>query len=272
MADASTPPSVAITRGLQSSVKTFTAVRVADVEAYLAKGACYEVTLPTEADPTRTANRVYVDLDGKAPDLTRDAFEALVTTLLAALHTILQVQGDGGSLMSACKWRGWKKGDVANILSFRLTLTKRHGTHAAVKAFVLSTLAPRIAAAVGALIPFHIDTEGAVGPCLQLDTSVYSRGRKMRMLRQSKAYKHDGRWVDEQRPFELVGGGTVSDTLITLIPADSVPLPEPSPLATTTRKRRSSSREEPARSRRKEEATGATGTGDVADAAGAEQH
>ena len=256
MADAPISPRVAITRGLQTSVTTFTAVRVADVEAHLAKGACYEVTQPPEADPTRTANRVYVDLDGKAaPDLTRDAFEALVTTLVAALQTILQVQGDGGSLMSACKWRGWKKGNVVNIISFRLTLTKRHGTHAAVKEFVLSTLAPRIAAAVGALIPFHIDTEGAVGPCLQLVTSVYSRGRKVRMLRQSKPYNHDGRWVDEQRPFELVGGGTVSDTLITLIPTDSVPLPEPSPLATTTRKRRLSSREEPARSRRKEEAT-----------------
>ena len=224
------PVTIPITRGLYKSAKTFANVPLADVGAFLRRGECYERTRPTEDAPALTTNRVYVDLDGAAaPELTRDAFAGLVAALHAALAAAMGTEAF--SLMTACKWRARKRGTTLHVLSFRLTLTRRHGTLAAVRAFVLAALAPRIAAAVGAHVPFRVDTQGSGGPPvggarLVLDTSVYARGRKMRMLGQSKAYLQDGRWEDERRPLALVVG-TLLDTLLTYIPASSVALPEP---------------------------------------------
>lgn len=216
--------SILVTHGLRVSDKECVRVEIAKVEDYLAAhNNCYERTQPTEMEPNRAHNRVYVDIDGYAPATQRrKSFERLCDGIVKALTASLGEEPH--SLMSSSQWN--PDGDN-HKLSYRVTLTRRHGTKTAVKAHVMDELFPRLRDGLAGVCPVVMDTEdeGTTLPLLKIDTGVYNpRGRKMRMLWSSKP--------EQDRPNVLCSpDATCLDTLITYIPPDSVPLPDPTPVA-----------------------------------------
>ena len=223
---------IKICHGLDATDRVHSAIPLDSIEAYLAKHHdAYEITSDAH-------NRVYVDLDGRA-DAHLDAagMEGLTANILDALRAAMSAPGDESAFMESCKFGGWKKGETINILSFRFTMLKRHGTRDAIRAYVMTTLAPRLEKALDGVIhlvvrrPREKDKKEVVlppsGEFLELDASVYSKGRKMRMAHQSKSYRHRGKVAHEKRPLRLVAPATVHDTLITHVSADSVELPAP---------------------------------------------
>ena len=208
-------PPITITKGLYASDKTCEDVNINQVEQYLIdNNNCYERTLPTELNPSML-NRVYVDLDGFAGNITEYDFDELVDTIT----TILTLSYDSTEVafMTSCKF-GCNKQNLMNKLSFRINFTKKHGTKKAIKDFVLSTIFPNLQTILNGTIPVIIDYENEEN-YLSIDMGVYNpKGRKMRMWNSSK----DG----EKRQNKLFGDATVLDTLITYIPIDSVVLHE----------------------------------------------
>lgn len=206
---------VLITHGLASSDKSFVEVPLADVATHLKTHRnAYERTMPTEATPTRIHNRVYVDLDGRVgSDTGEEAFLELSESIASAITFAFDQYPH--ALMTSSKFPK---------LSFRLTLTKRHGSKEAIRRFVVETLHPILSTTLTGLVNYEKDEDCDEThlPYLKLDTSVYKGNRKMRMLGSSK----DG----ETRPLVLFGeDASVLDTLITYIPPSSDPLPEPTP-------------------------------------------
>ena len=206
---------IEITHGLESTNTRFTTVPLDKVADYLASRTdCYERTSDANA------NRVYVDLDGAAHDCSKEEFDDLVENIASSISLGLEEEH---SLMSASQYHfGTEK---KNKLSFRLTLLKKHGSKAAIKEYVFKTLLPVLSTLLADYVPVRPDKEcDKSSTYIGVDSSVYAKGRKMRMWNSSK--DHGG--VSEKRPNILWDdAASPLDTLITYIPEDSEALPEP---------------------------------------------
>jgi len=214
-----TAPTITITRGLLASDKNCVDVPISEVPTYLRDNFnCYERTLPTERNPS-VFNRAYIDLDGCAGEMSEMEYEGLRETikqklLFAFPHDIAMMEANVWDTHKVEKERTRK-----NKLSFRINFTKKHGSKNAIKAFVADEMFPLIKEALADDIPVFLE-DPLIEKYLDIDLSVYNPlGRKMRMWNSSKE--------NEWRQNQLVGDATIEDTLITFIPADSVPLPEP---------------------------------------------
>ena len=227
-------------------------VPLSGVESRLrAKKPAYELT----GDTDRDLHRVYIDLDVEtAAEISEAAFNQLKATMTAALHaTASKLEwGTNYVAMESCKKDNTVKreGRRVSILSFRLHTTHLHGTKKEIRAYVTRVLLPEQKMAVESAqadAPPSSDCASAV-PRLELmlkakldklkkerklvegvfymdlDTSVYSEAKKMRML-------HTCKPRDYTRPMRLVAGVegqppvTAIDTLITYVPEDSQRLP-----------------------------------------------
>jgi len=213
-------PFVRITRGLEGSDKHFERVPLSEVGGYLRRHTnCYERTNPTEDDASSVLNRIYIDLDGKAsPDMSEMDFNELVDNVATALRLNIE---DDVCVMDSSQYQlqGFDKGvpTMTNKLSFRIHWTKRHGTKRAIGKFVEGFI-PTLREMLNEFCQLNDD---ATFPHLNVDMSVYKGNRKMRMLGSSKDFpsKH----LTEKRPLKITSDGhTFKDTLITLIPSDSV--------------------------------------------------
>lgn len=221
-------PTIAITRGLAGSDTEYEDVKLSAVEAHLTTHTnCYERTLPltrdigTKEEPNRIVeregfNRAYVDLDGFAGEMSEDEFNDLVDNIVAKLTFGIT---EPIAMMESSQY-GYKKKDKINKLSFRVQYTKKHGSKNAVKQYVTAEVLPMLKELLAEDIAVSLDDDVEGDKYLGIDTGVYNPlGRKMRMWNSSKDY--------ENRPNRLLGDATLTDTLITYIPNDSEPLPEP---------------------------------------------
>lgn len=208
---------ICITNGFKSSDKVCVDIKVSECEAYLKallpNEAC-ERTQPTEREPTRTYNRVYVDLDGKLPNVSVVEFCQKVEAIRASFMSDLL---GSHSIMESCQ-HGLVDGDeVVNKLSWRITYTHIHGDKETIARWVRTKFYPHAKALLLTTIPLVLTEAGQKSRPdgnLEIDMSVYNKGqRKMRMLFQSKP--------QQKRPNKLILGN-FADTLITYIPTDSV--------------------------------------------------
>ena len=221
---------IVITNGLASSDKNCRAVPISQVTEQLLKSAnYYERTQPTEIEPTRTNNRVYVDLDGKmALDTQEDEFNEIVESITGTLVDIAE-EGEDYSIQQSCKWRtNVGNGVYENKLSFSLVYKHKHGDKRSIAMFVRNKIVPVLRDRLEDYIPLRVCEAGEknkkgntylyIGSLL-VDMSVYNEGgRKMRLPYATKP--------NEDRPKTLVRGSLL-DSLITYIPEDSVPIPPP---------------------------------------------
>jgi P4 family phage/plasmid primase-like protien len=198
--------------------------KVIDYLKSIKPNECCERTQPTEREPTRTYNRVYIDLDGVLPDtLTEQEFDSKTTAITEALSS---ADFPNTSLMESCKFRVNTGEGIKNKISWRLTYTRLHGEKEQIAQYVQSKFLSILKKKLLTIIPVvcklageknkknTIDTTGS----LEIDMSVYNKGnRKMRMLYQSKP--------SQKRPNRLIKGEPI-DTIITYIPHDSVLLPK----------------------------------------------
>jgi P4 family phage/plasmid primase-like protien len=214
-ADPATPePFVVITTGLATSDKACEDVPLSKLKAYLeTHRECYERTMPTERDATRTLNRLYVDCDGELPSETSEVVfgmkvKAITDTLKA------YCEKEKLSLMESCKWKcADDKGNTTNKLSYRITDPFRVGTKSAIKHEVSRNVIPKLTTLLQDLIPVVSILKKKKGDDLTgrlvIDLSVYNDGnRKMRMWNSSKPL--------QKRHNKLVVG-TLEDSLITYI-------------------------------------------------------
>lgn len=221
---------IQITRGLLDSDTKYETMDATQVESYLnTYHDCYERT------HRGTFNRVYVDLDGEAAaDMSADDFEVMDSCVKFVLSKQLDIGGP--YVVMASSKHGSAKG---NVLSYRIHMTKLHGSKLAVKQYVEKVVVPAVRAALAADESIGVSLltkreakkleEAGQMPAsyIKYDDGVYSMGnaetdtcgRKMRMWSSTKP--------NDFRPLVLEGDGSVLDTLITYIPADSVVLPEP---------------------------------------------
>ena len=239
---------VLITQGLHSSDRKCDQVSISDVEEYLTSHrTCHERTMPTEkTGPERKNNRVYVDLDGDAgSSMGAGEFKEMQDKITNELLSCFKE--DSISLMTASKFQcptNAARTEHMNKLSYRVTFTKLHGTKAAIETYVVESVFLRLKTVLTNVYPtlqVAIDHECDVNyfPHLKIDTGVYNpKGRKMRMAWQNK----DGNGFVEDRPNMIIGENvSVIDTLITYIPPDSVPLPEPGTVTLPSKKRKAQS-------------------------------
>jgi P4 family phage/plasmid primase-like protien len=228
VAESPTPPNpkkeqtVCITNHFKGSDKDCIDVPVSKVEAYLQKikpNECCERTQPTEREPTRTYNRVYVDLDGVLPTNERAVFDAMVKDVRSILCGELI---GNHSVMESCMFQCPDGDNLTNKLSWRVTYTHLHGEKDAIEQWVRTKFYNHLKKLLLTTIPVRLLEAGAKlkkdfkreDGSLEIDMSVYSRkGRKMRMLHQSKP--------GQKRPNKLAFGHAI-DTLISYIPTDSV--------------------------------------------------
>ena len=217
-------PCVCITNGLSRSDRVCDDVPISKVKEYLAsRKECYERTQPTEREPKRLLNRVYIDLDGELDvEMPEMAFNEEVKSITEAL--VSAYDGCAYALKESCKWKcADDKGKVSNKLSFTLHFTNKAGSKKAITHFVKSSVFPELQAILKGIIDLStvvkkVSNKDYTG-CMILDLSVYNEGnRKMRMLGQSKPC--------QDRPYKIVMG-SLEDTLITYIPKDCKILPEP---------------------------------------------
>jgi len=217
-------PTISITNGLGASDKNYDKVKLSEVSAYLKKHSeCYERTQPTEDEPTRVLNRVYVDIDGEMPfecdEATFDAKHKEITEALKAF-----CGSEGFAMMEASKWKcADVKGDVSNKLSYRLNHPKQCGKKADIKFLVEHSLGKKLIKALQNIIPVQLvlkkKAKDNFDGKLIIDLSVYNEGqRKMRMLHQTKPL--------QKRPNKLIIGSDL-DVLITYIPTDCKRIAEP---------------------------------------------
>jgi len=218
-----TEPTISITNGLLASDRNYERVSLSNVSAYLkAHKECYERTQPTEDEPTRVLNRLYVDLDGEMPFETSEAdFDKKNATIIRILKGFCETEGF--AMMEASKWKcADTKGDVSNKLSYRLNHPNKCGKKADIKFLIEQSLGKKIVAVLAETIPVQLilkkkakdNFEGQ----LIIDLSVYNdAGRKMRMLGQTKPLQN--------RPNKLVCGSAM-DVLITYIPEECERIPE----------------------------------------------
>jgi P4 family phage/plasmid primase-like protien len=230
---------IAITRGLFASDAKFDNIEVAAVEDFITTGENYERTRPLTSTSELKDNRVYVDLDGKAPGLDECDFMKLIETITG----VLMFFDDDISLMSSNQYNmptNAEKTEFENKISFRITYKYKHGSKQAILKYVIDYVATKLRTDLDGVVQFvleGVDEKDDTKPYLQLDTGVYNpKGRKMRMLGQSKVYydvrdKETGvitkKGYAENRPNKLETCSDFIDTLITYIPPSSVALPEP---------------------------------------------
>jgi len=221
-------PFIRITRGLEGSDRVFDRVPLSEVDAYITRfNKCYERTNPTEDEPTAVLNRIFIDLDGKADDASETDFKDLVEGITMSLKLGIE---DDVCIMDSSQYQLQtpSNGAYINKLSFRLHWTKRHGTKKAIAKFV-EGLVPTLREMLREHCTLNDEAPGY--PYLNVDMSNYKGNRKMRMLGSSKDYpsKH----YAEKRPLVIVSDEhTAKDTLITLIPSDSVLLEYVEPVVT----------------------------------------
>jgi hypothetical protein len=194
-------------------------------------------------------HRVYVDIDGEAPDGTsEETFVLLHEAALEACRKAASVLGWGDSyvLMESSQYANTVKrvGCTTHILSFRMHATRLHGTKEDVKAYVQAMVVPAlVAAAASSSDPTSLlrvtdsmkaerAARDAGDAVLNVDYSVYDNFKKMRMLYGCKP-------GDPMRPMRLVPAlagqpqQTAEDTLITYILPGSVRLEATAPAAAT---------------------------------------
>jgi hypothetical protein len=166
-----------ITRGLKSSSKDVEEVALPRVAEFIAgKTNCYELIGDT--------NRVFFDFDGKDIHLPADDFARLDGDVRNRIIEVCErLVGDDYALMTALS-------HLHHVVSFRVVFTTR----------TCSREHNRLLATT-----FNGELEG-LHPNIKADDGVYGKGRKMRMLGQSK----DG----ENRPLVLLHGET-ADTFLT---------------------------------------------------------
>jgi len=204
---------VSIAHGLKYTDRDYVTVPVSEVVAYLRKNKeCYERTLPLVKDSPINLNCVYIDIDGEADwDMEEGDFTILTTKLETAIVAFAEAEGYA-SVMEANKWRGSDgEGTTFNKLSYRLNMTSKMGTKAAIAHYVKTVAYPHLKAALADILPVNLilKKKGKTDYTDQLivDLSVYNPGqRKMRMLGQSKPF--------QERPNLLIYGRP-EDTLIT---------------------------------------------------------
>jgi len=215
---------VCVASGLNASDRDFVNVKISAVSAFLkTRKECYERTMPTEAEPNRVLNRLYIDLDGELPFETLEQdFDTKNALVIKSLKTFCEAEGY--AMMEASKWKcPDDKGNVTNKLSFRLNHPRLCGKKDAIKHLVEHKVAKALASALKGIIEVKTivakKRKEVYEGFLIIDLSVYNPGnRKMRMLHQTKPLQN--------RPNKLVMG-TDEDMLITYIPSDCKRLPEP---------------------------------------------
>lgn len=198
---------IQVSHGLMATNKSFTEVDASEIETYLQEHTdCYERT-------SDKLNRVYIDIDGEIESGMMD--ESEFTELQDQLCFILS-NLDDYSVKTSSQFK-------ANKLSFTLIHKTKCGSRQAVRSYVENEAIPNVLKPeLEGIIPFYTnpaekkDLKGKTS--IGYDSSVYDKGRKMRMLYSSKP--------NEVRPYTLVSG-TALDTLITYIPNTHETLPEP---------------------------------------------
>lgn len=229
---------VAITSGLASSDTKYDNVPVSKVEQYLLgkwsppgvlhtgkRHNCYERTQPIQAEPKRTLNRVYVDIDGEMP---MDIGEADFNAKVASILEVLKAMGDDIAVKESCKWRcSDETSAISHKVSFTLHFTALCGTKKAIGHYVKTKVAPTLKKNLKEIVPVMTilkkESKSKAGAKYEghliIDLSVFNDGqRKMRMLGQTKP--------SQDRPYKLIKG-SFTDTLITYIPEGCEVLPEP---------------------------------------------
>jgi len=220
-------PTISITFGLNVSDRNYEKVPLSKLSDFLkAHKQCYERTQPTEDEPTRVLNRLYIDLDGELPFDTLEAdFDKKNAEVIKTLKAFCEAKGF--AMMEASKWKcADDKGNVSNKLSYRLNHPKQCGKKADIKFLVEHTLGKELKSILSDIIPVQLvlkkKAKDNFDGQLIIDLSVYNDGqRKMRMLGQSKPLQN--------RPNKLVCGSEM-DVLITYVPEDCERLPEPVPI------------------------------------------
>lgn len=198
---------IQVSHGLMATNKSFSEVDANDIEEYLKKHTdCYERT-------SDKLNRVYIDIDGEIEVgmMDEEEFNGLQDQLCFILSNL-----DDYCVKTSSQFK-------ANKLSFTLIHKTKCGSRQAVRKYVEEEVIPNvIKPQLDGIIPFYTNTaekkELKGKTSIGYDSSVYDKGRKMRMLHSSKP--------SEDRPYTLVNG-TAMDTLITYIPTSHEVLPEP---------------------------------------------
>jgi P4 family phage/plasmid primase-like protien len=221
-----TEQTISITCGLLASDKNFVKKRVSEVQQFLKEQKVkewYERTQPTEDEPERQMNRVYVDIDGECPkEMSEADFDALTNAVSDALVK-------DSTDWSVCESGAWKnqdaEGSVKNKLSWSLVFLKKHGNKATIKYFVKTTVLPHLQKLLKDIIPVVWATakekrnkDKPTGR-ICVDEGVYDgKGRKMRLVGQTKP---------KENRFKKILRGSFVDTLITYVPEDSEELTTP---------------------------------------------
>lgn len=207
--------SLIFANGLHSTDNSFYPIPISDVEEYVqGKTDLYEVTF---RDGT-THGRAHIDIDGKmSPDTSEEDFHMTHQMLLTALSSL-----DVETPMALCTSSKYQSNGI-NKLSYSIIFTKKCGSNRAVANWTRNVIAPRIKEAVEMILPFYIpDVDKGGKPksnYIDYDKGVYSMNRKMRMVGSTKP--------NEDRPKVIVSEHGLMDTLISYIPDDCEPLPEP---------------------------------------------
>ena len=290
-ADGEDRPSYSIAAADLASLTDTVPLSAVDARLW-AKKPAYELT----GDKGRDLHRVYIDLDGETEEELSDAaFDQLKTTMTTALRATASKLDWGANYvaMESCEKDNAvkRKGRKVSILSFRQHATHLHGTKEDIEAYATHVLLPELKMAVAAAqtvvssssdcsstaprLEIMLSSELAklkkAGKleegvfCVDLDKSVYSEGRKMRML-------HTCKPDDYTRPMRLVAAvegqppHTAIDTLITYVPEDSQRL-QPADSYTSSdapstaaagKKRKSERAASPSRSKKQATASDAT--------------
>ena len=176
---------VEITHGFYATNTKYNKVPIKTVEDYLREHQdCYE--------RTGERNRVYIDIDGKAGEnMSEEEFRKKDK---AIEHILLSLDlGSPHSLMKASKYNCIKGGNRMNILSYRITLMKKYGTKSSIKWYVGNKVNPKIKTALSGVINYITDEkektkeqQDPLSTYVDYDTTVYDKGRKMRMWNSTK--------------------------------------------------------------------------------------
>jgi P4 family phage/plasmid primase-like protien len=194
--------SIRITHGLYTTHTNNKVIHINELEQYLeAHTDVYE--LPNDIC------RVYVDIDGKYNDCDRNSF----LTLDRTIKNKLDFDPDNWCLMYSSQYQC----DGVNKLSYRLVCVNKYGTKQAIAEYVRTKIYKLVKQLLTDIIDVKLSSEaGTEFYGLVIDTSVYTKNRKMRMLGQSKP--------NQNRPFET--DSPITNTVISFIPNDAIEIKE----------------------------------------------
>lgn len=224
---------VCITRKLKSTHKDYKVVPLGKVGALLERHHdCYEMTLPiVDTDGTvlvEGTNRPYFDVEGYAPlEWDTIAFDNFVETVFESIQFALRdypISVQSASQHGAIE-KDKEQTRTVNKLSFHLVILNKHGSREAIKLLAKDVVFDLMEKSITDCKVFHTDILPRTPelPYLNVDTTVYTKNRKIRCWNSTKD--------DEVRPFVSLTDGGVNDTLITYIPPNAERLPEPAPPA-----------------------------------------